>query len=209
MGELFENRRAAQPHLRIQDRTHAGRLLARMISPFVPPDSLVLAIPAGGIPVAVEVARELKIPLDLMIVRKIQIPGNTEAGFGAVARTGRPSSTRPPGETALESGEIDGAGWKKTRRGVEARIRQIPGQRPFPEVRGRTLILVDDGLASGFTMGEAVRFLRGSRWESSCSRAHRAQGDGGSPIALVEEVHCLNVRTPILLRSPKLTRTLV
>ena len=196
MGELFENRELRNHTYVFKDRTHAGRLLARMISPFVPPDSLVLAIPAGGIPVALEVARELKIPLDLMIVRKIQIPGNTEAGFGAVGPDGEVIFNEDLlGRLRLNREKID-AQVEKTRRGVEARIRQFRGERPFPEVRGRTLILVDDGLASGFTMGEAVRFLRRKQVGKILVAVPTApKGTVDRLLPLVEEVHCLNVRT--------------
>ena len=195
MGELFEDRALHNRTYVFKDRTDAGRLLAKRISPFVTPDSLVLAIPAGGIPVALEVARELKLPQDLMIVRKIQIPGNTEAGFGAVG---------PDGEVIFNEDLLRGLRLNKeeieeqverTRKGVEARVRQFRGMRPFPEVAGRTVILIDVGLASGSTMGEAVRFLRRKQAGKilvAVPTAPRSTIDRLLP--LVEEIHCLNVR---------------
>jgi putative phosphoribosyl transferase len=196
MGELFEDRALHNRTYVFKDRTDAGRLLAKRISPFVAPDFLVLAIPAGGIPVALEVARELKLPLDLMIVRKIQIPGNTEAGFGAVG---------PDGEVIFNEDLLRGLRLSKkeieeqverTRKGVEARVRQFRGMRPFPEGTGRTVILIDDGLASGYTMGEAVRFLRRKQAGKILVAVPTApQSTIDRLLPLVEEIHCLNVRT--------------
>jgi putative phosphoribosyl transferase len=195
MGELFEDRALRNRTCVFKDRTGAGRLLAKRISSFVTPDSLVLAIPAGGIPVALEVARELKLPLDLMIVRKIQIPGNTEAGFGAVG---------PDGEVVFNDDLLSRLHLteeeikeqvERTRKGVEARIRQFHGIRPFPAVAGRPVILVDDGLASGFTMGEAVRFLRRRQAGRVLVAVPTApQGTIDRLLPLVDEIHCLNVR---------------
>lgn len=196
MGELFEDRALRNRTRVFKDRADAGRLLAKRISSFVPPDSLVLAIPAGGIPVALEVVRELKLSLDLMIVRKIQIPGNTEAGFGAVG---------PDGEVIFNEDLLRGLRLSKkeieeqverTRKGVAARVRQFRGMRPFPEGGGRTVILIDDGLASGYTMGEAVRFLRRRQAGKILVAVPTApQSTIDRLLPLVEEIHCLNVRT--------------
>ena len=196
MGELFEDRALRNRTRVFKDRADAGRLLAKRISSFVPPDSLVLAIPAGGIPVALEVVRELKLSLDLMIVRKIQIPGNTEAGFGAVG---------PDGEVIFNEDLLRGLRLSKkeieeqverTRKGVAARVRQFRGMRPFPEGGGRTVILIDDGLASGYTMGEAVRFLRRRQAGKILVAVPTApQSTIDRLLPLVEEIHCLNLRT--------------
>jgi putative phosphoribosyl transferase len=196
MGEIFEDPALRNRTYIFKDRTDAGRLLAKRISPFVTPDSLVLAIPAGGIPVALEVARELKLPLDLMIVRKIQIPGNTEAGFGAVGPDGEVIFNEDLlSRLRLGKEEIEEQ-VERTRKGVEARIRKFRGDRPFPEVKGRTLMLVDDGLASGFTMGEAVRFLRRRQAGKVLVAVPTApQGTIDRLLPLVDKIHCLNVRT--------------
>jgi len=196
MGDLFEDRVLRNRTHLFKDRIDAGRLLGERISPFVTPDSLVLAIPAGGIPVALEVARELKVPLDLMIVRKIQIPGNTEAGFGAVGPDGEVIVNEDLLSRLRLSKEEIKKQVERTRKGVEARIRQFRGTRPFPGVSGRTVILVDDGLASGFTMGEAVRFLRRKQAGKVLVGVPTApQGTIDWLLPLVDEIHCLNVRT--------------
>jgi len=195
MGQLFEDPALRNRTYIFKDRTDAGRLLGKRISPFVTPDSLVLAIPAGGIPVALEVARELKLPLDLMIVRKIQIPGNAEAGFGAVGPDGEVSFNEDLLSRLRLSKEEVEEQVERTRKGVEARVRKFRGGRPFPAVRGRTLILVDDGLASGFTMGEAVRFLRRRQAGKIIVAVPTApRGTVDRLLPLVDEIHCLNVR---------------
>jgi predicted phosphoribosyltransferase len=84
----FQDRSLRNNTVIFKDRAEAGKRLAKNLPKFISPDALVLAIPAGGVPVAGEIARTLKLPLDLMIVRKIPIPGNTEAGFGAVGLEG-------------------------------------------------------------------------------------------------------------------------
>ncbi len=196
MGELFEDRALRNRTYVFKDRTDAGRRLAESISARGTPSSLVLAIPAGGIPVALEVSRKSKLPMDLMIVRKIQIPGNPEAGFGAVGPDGEVIFNEELlSRLRLSKEEIDEQ-VEKTRKGVEARIRQLRGDRPFPEVQGRTLILVDDGLASGFTMGEAVRFLKRREAGKILVAVPTApQGTIDRLLPRVDEIHCLNVRT--------------
>ena len=196
MGELFEDRGLRNRTYVFKDRTDAGRLLAKKISSLVKPDSLVLAIPAGGIPVALEVARELKLPLDLIIVRKIQIPGNTEAGFGAVGPDGEVIFNEDLLASLRLSEEEIEEQVEKTRKGVEGRIRHLRGERPFPRVSGRPVILVDDGLASGFTMGEAVRSLRKKQAGKILIAVPTApKGTIDRLLPLVDEIHCLNVRT--------------
>jgi predicted phosphoribosyltransferase len=147
---------------RFRDRAEAGRLLARKLVEYAGrPDVLVLALPRGGVPVAFEVARVLEAPLDVLVVRKLGVPGHRELAMGAVASGG----AWVLNEDVLGALEIP----EHVIRAVAAheleelrrRERLYRGERPGPEIRGRTIILVDDGIATGSTMRAAVTALRG------------------------------------------------
>jgi putative phosphoribosyl transferase len=146
---------------RFRDRFHAGRRLAAALAPYAGrPNLLVLALPRGGLPVGYEVARALHAPLDVMLVRKLGVPGHEELAMGAIASGGIRilsdeviSAFNIPDRViatvaANEEGELD------------RRERSYRDDRPLPEVRGRTVILVDDGLATGSTMRAAAAALR-------------------------------------------------
>jgi len=139
-----------------RDRAAAGEVLARMLAKFADGPALILAVPAGGVPVALVMARRLDLPLDVAIVSKITLPWNTEAGYGAVAFDG---TVRLNHAVLLHLGlsEADiAAGIERTRAKVERRKRLLRGDAPLPGLNDRPVILVDDGLASGFTMLTAL-----------------------------------------------------
>lgn len=153
------------PELRDQvgvfrDRAHAGRVLARLLEGTRGSQALVLAIPAGGVPVAVALAEELGLSVDLAVVSKITLPWNTEAGYGAVAFDGGVflDETRLPGLGLAEEEVREGIA--STRRKVERRVRLFRGERPLPDLASRTALLVDDGLASGATLRAGLGALR-------------------------------------------------
>ena len=144
-----------------EDRRDAGRQLARALNEFAGrPDVLVLALPRGGVPVAFEVASALDVPLDVFIVRKLGMPGHEEFGIGAIASGG----VRVVDQTVLRSYGIDEATLDRIagaeREELERRERLYRDDRPFPDLHGRTVILVDDGLATGSTMRAAIAALR-------------------------------------------------
>jgi predicted phosphoribosyltransferase len=124
---------------------------------------LVLALPRGGVPVGFEVAEALHAPLDVFIVRKLGAPGHEEYASGAIASGG----VRVLNQNVLRLLHIDEATVEEITRAeqreLERREQLYRGDRPAPEVRGRTVILVDDGLATGSTMRAAVRALRAMR----------------------------------------------
>jgi putative phosphoribosyl transferase len=144
-----------------RDRREAGRLLASRLAAYANrPDVLVLALPRGGVPVAFEVARALGAPLDVFVVRKLGVPGHEELAMGAIA-TGGVRVLNDQVVRALRIPEyVIEAVAEKERQELARRERLYRGDRPFPDVRGRTAILVDDGLATGTTMQAAVRALR-------------------------------------------------
>lgn len=143
------------------NRTEAGRELATKLTVYAGrPDVLVLALPRGGVPVALEVAMVLDAPLDVFLVRKLGVPGHEELAMGAIASGGvyvlNENVVRALG---IPDEEIESVA-SKEKRELERRERVYRGDRPAPEVRGKTVILVDDGLATGSTMRAAVATLR-------------------------------------------------
>jgi predicted phosphoribosyltransferase len=160
MGDLIQEGRLKGKTRVFANREEAGRRLAAALGGIVDPTAMVLAIPAGGVPVACPVAREHRLLLDVLVVRKIQIPNNTEAGFGAIGPDGEVLlNDRIVEDLRLSPKEIS-AQVAKTRRGLQSRERELREGRPLPEVKDRQVILVDDGLASGYTMLAAVDFVR-------------------------------------------------
>ena len=126
-------------------------------------DVLVLALPRGGVPVAFEVAHALRAPLDVFIVRKLGVPGHDELAMGAIATGGvRVLNEDVVGALGLSAKVIDAVAAREERE-LERRERIYRGARTPPEVRERTVILVDDGLATGSTMRAAVAALRKQR----------------------------------------------
>lgn len=146
---------------RFQDRAEAGQRLADALRRFAGrPDVLVLALPRGGVPVAYEVARALGAPLDVFLVRKLGVPGHEELAMGAIASGGvRVLNPDVVAMLGVPQGMIDAATAREMAELIR-RERAYRGGRPAPEVRGRTVILVDDGLATGSTMRAAVEALR-------------------------------------------------
>lgn len=142
---------------RFHDRREAGILLARALSRYAGRnDVTVLGLPRGGVPVAYEVATALDAPLDVLVVRKIGVPGHEELAMGALASGGiqvmDPRMAEQLGSSARQVRERVEA----ERMELERRERAFRGDRPYPDLAGRTVILVDDGLATGSSMYAAV-----------------------------------------------------
>ena len=144
-----------------RDRRDAGRQLARLLKAYAHrPDVLVLALPRGGVPVGFEVARALGAPLDVLLVRKLGVPGHEELAMGAVASGGVRVLNRDVVEHLNVPPRVIERVTARELRELERRERAYRDDRPPPEIRDRTLILVDDGLATGSTMRAAVSALR-------------------------------------------------
>jgi putative phosphoribosyl transferase len=147
---------------RFSDRSAAGRQLAEALRGYAENDPIVLALPRGGVPVAFEVARALDAPLDVCVVRKIGAPGYPEFGLGAVAEGGEVYlSPELSSELGLSRAELRPVIEQKELE-VEERVRRFRG-RPLPEMRGHTVLLIDDGIATGGTAMAAIRALRKQR----------------------------------------------
>jgi putative phosphoribosyl transferase len=146
---------------RFQDRSEAGRRLAADLARFAGRDDvIVLALPRGGVPVAWEVAKALHVPMDVFVVRKLGLPGYEELAIGAIASGG----VRLINEDVVRAHHVPPAAIEviaaSEQAELERRERLYRGERPFPDLRGKTVILVDDGLATGSTMRVAVEALR-------------------------------------------------
>jgi putative phosphoribosyl transferase len=143
-----------------RDRTDAGRQLAEPLKPLAGrPDVLVLALPRGGVPVGYAVAEALGAPLDVFLVRKLGLPGQPELAMGAVASNG----SRVLNQDVLRQFDIPEAiidqVTRQELREIERRDALFRGDRPHPEIAGKTVVLIDDGLATGSTMRAAARAL--------------------------------------------------
>ena len=149
---------------RFRNRTDAGRQLAEKLAAYANrSDVLVLGLPRGGVPVGFEVARALGAPLEVFLVRKLGVPGYEELAMGAVASGGgRVLNDEIVHGLGISEHEIDAAVARELQE-LARRERLFRGDRPPPDIEGRTVILVDDGLATGATMRAAVAALRRQR----------------------------------------------
>jgi predicted phosphoribosyltransferase len=180
-----------------KDRLHAGEVLAEKLRSILPDgDVLVLAIPAGGVPVGYALAKKLDMPLDVVVVRKIQIPWNTEAGFGAVTWDGRQILNEPLVAQLGLSAQVVEQCISRTREVAREKNQRLRSGRPFPDLSGRIVVLVDDGLASGFSMLAAAESIKTRRPRKVVVAVPTGPTNAIALVApRVEELVCLNVRS--------------
>jgi putative phosphoribosyl transferase len=150
-----------KPSLPFDDRSQAGRLLAEELDPYKSNDKvLVLGLARGGVPVAFEVAKALRAPLDVLVVRRLAVPGHPELAMGAIAVDG----TRVLDDEVIQclgiSAEAVEAVSRREEKELERREGLYRAGRPLLNLHGRTAILVDDGLATGYSMLAAIRFSK-------------------------------------------------
>jgi putative phosphoribosyl transferase len=142
------------------DRQHAGKLLGNQLRQLQLDNVLILALPRGGVPVAVEIAAELKAPLDVLIVRKIGHPYNPELAMGAICEEEEPHFN----EALLAQMNLDPDDLERAilleQTNIARQTELFRQGHEFPDVRDKTIIIVDDGLATGATMSAAVKYLR-------------------------------------------------
>ncbi|MDQ1272644.1 MAG: Pribosyltran protein [Planctomycetota bacterium] len=179
-----------------KDRKEAGMLLAQKLSGYKGTDGIILGIPSGGVPVAAEVAKDIVLPLDLIIVRKVQIPYNPEAGFGAVGPDGKVVLNQEIlNSLDLTKEEIDQQ-IQITMDKIRRRDKLFRKGLPFPSVKDKVVIIVDDGLASGYTMLSAIDFVKRHKPQKIVVAVPTALDrtvDRILPHA--DELVCLNVRS--------------
>ncbi|WP_323846061.1 phosphoribosyltransferase [Microbulbifer magnicolonia] len=146
-----------------ENRVEAGRLLAQSLDDYADrQDVIVLALPRGGVPLGLELVRVLKAPLDLMLVRKLGVPGHEELAMGAIA-----SGVRVLNDDVVRGCGITDEALEEVARAeqaeLERRAKRYRGDKPWPKLQDRCVILVDDGIATGATMEVAVRAVRAQK----------------------------------------------
>jgi predicted phosphoribosyltransferase len=180
-----------------RDRFHAGEALAERLDALdLAEDAYVLAIPAGGVQVACVISERLGLPLDLVVTRKLHVPWNQEAGFGAVSWDGLMFLNESFVAALGLTDEAIRLCVEEERAAIERRLRKFRDDRPFPDLAGKTAIVIDDGLASGFSMMTTLRALANREPRELVVAVPTAPW---SAIELVkphaELILCLNVRT--------------
>ncbi len=177
-----------------ENRYQAGKLLAKKLEQYKGDEVIVLAIPSGGVPVGVAIAEHLQCAFHLMITRKIQIPWNPEAGYGAVA---------PDGSVVLNEPLVRQLGLSREEikqhvaivlKEIERRTKKFLGKVFFPNLTSMIVILTDDGLASGFTMLAAIRAVTEQNPAKVIVAVPTAPVSTINRIFGIDEIVCLNVR---------------
>ncbi len=200
MGRIVDEPSLRERFHVFEDRFHAGKLLAEMLQKHVQLDEAILfAVPAGGVPIGYEILKELDLPMEVIIVRKIQVPWNPEAGFGALSWDG---------ETVLNEKLIEQLGLtrdavqrsiEETMKIVRSRLKKFRGDRPMPDIKDKTVILVDDGLASGYTMLAAVKSVKKRDPEGIVIAVPTASLNAVKLLSeKVDELLCLNIRSGLI-----------
>lgn len=178
------------------NRPEAGLVLADMLKAYKNSSALVMAVPAGGVPVALSISQTLNIAVSVAVVSKITLPWNTEVGYGAVAFDG---TVRLNDSLLSRLGLTDKqiqAGIEHTHQKVQRRVERFSRELPFPDLKNKTIFLTDDGLASGFTMLTAVEAIKRAGVGSlniAVPTAHMESLQRVSP--QVEAIYCANVRS--------------
>jgi putative phosphoribosyl transferase len=161
MRPVTNSKKASDMATPFQDRTDAGRLLAKKLSHYADcQDVVVMGMPRGGVPVAFEVAKSLRVPLDAFVVRKLGVPGHEELAMGAIASGGIRVLNHAVIRSMRISEEIIDVVTEKEKNELERREVAYRGHRSAPTIREKTVILVDDGIATGSTMLAAVAALK-------------------------------------------------
>jgi putative phosphoribosyl transferase len=185
---------------RFRNRREAGARVARALAAYAGrPDVVVLGLPRGGVPVASEVALALRAPLDVFLVRKLGVPFERELAMGAIATGGvRVLNTGIVDALAIPAQAIDAIA-REEEAELARREREYRGDRPARDVRGKVVILVDDGLATGATMRAAVTALRRLAPSRVVTAVPTASPEAcGDMIELADEVVCAETPEPFV-----------
>jgi putative phosphoribosyl transferase len=185
--------------MKFHDRRQAGRKLAQALMRLGPiPDPIVLALPRGGLPVAQEIVHLLHMPLDILLVRKLGVPGQDELAMGALAL----GNTLVFNEDVIRrlnisDSEITQKLWQEKRE-LDRRNRLYRQNRPAPDVKGKSVIVVDDGLATGATMRAAIAALRHQSPQQIIAAVPVAPGNVYQTLSQADDVICLSTTEPFL-----------
>lgn len=182
-----------------RDRHDAGGQLAQKLTRFADADDvIVLALPRGGVPVAFEIARALRVPMDVLIVRKLGVPGQEELAFGAIASGGvRVLTAEVVVEAGLDSPTIERITAEQLRE-LARRELAYRGHCPYPLLKDKTIILVDDGIATGATMLAAIRAVQAHTPKSLVLSVPVAAQESLEMLAgEVDEINCLLTPHPL------------
>lgn len=182
-----------------KDRIEAGWMLAEKLEKYKGKDVIVLSIPAGGVPVGYAIAKKLSLTMDIIVVRKLPVPSDPEAGFGAIAMDGtiilNESMVNRIGITKAQIEMIASRRLKE----IQLRMEKFRGEREFPELKKKTAILVDDGLASGYTMLAAIHSIRTHEPSGIVVAVPTASKSAIETILPnVDEMVCLNIRSGVV-----------
>jgi putative phosphoribosyl transferase len=196
LAEIVENSEFRDKIHVFDDRSHAGEMLAKWLKQYQDRENtIILAIPAGGVPVAVQVSEKLSIPWDLAVTTKLHIPWNREAGFGAVSWDGTVILNKPLADSlGLTSGEIERC-VEEEKKAIQRRLKEFRGNMPFPDLEGKLVIVVDDGLASGFSMLVTAKTLRGKAGAVVVAVPTAPVSAVELISSYVDKVVCLNIRS--------------
>lgn len=183
--------------LPFRDRNEAGRLLgAELAARGLPANAIVLALPRGGLPVGAEVAEALRAPLEVVVVRKLGVPWQPELAMGAIAGGTRVLDHQLIQDLRISDEEVDATAARETRE-MERREVLYRSGLPAPDLRGRTVVLVDDGLATGSTMVAAARHVRSAHPQRLIIAAPVASSQACSRLKReADECICLAVPEP-------------
>lgn len=196
MGRIREN-----PDLRdrvgvFDNRFDAGRELAEEIDDYRSSNAWVMAVPAGGVPVGVEISERLGLRFDLVMVRKIHVPWNPEAGFGSISWDGTVLFNEDLMERLDLTEEQVEDQIEEEKEIIEKRTDRFRGERPFPDLEDEVVLLADDGMASGFTMLASIRAVKERHPAKITVAVPTASKDSVRRIEdEVDEVVCLNIRS--------------
>jgi predicted phosphoribosyltransferase len=196
LGKIIDVEEYREKTKVFKDREHAGELLSGQLSDYKDdPNSIVIAIPAGGVPVAAIIASRLKLPLEVAITRKLHVPWNPEAGFGAVTWNDIVEVNQSlANQLGLSKTQIEKV--IKEEKEVIKQRRKLYGKEEFSDLERKHPIIVDDGLASGFSMlttAKAVKRYKPSSITVAIPTAPLSSIEFVEPH--VDEIFCLNIRT--------------
>jgi putative phosphoribosyl transferase len=184
---------------RFRNRSEAGKRLAEKLIAYGDKDVIVLALPRGGVPVAFEIAKALNVPLELLLVRKLGVPGQEELALGAVASGGVRVLNDDIVESLGISRQVIEVVTAREKAELERREKLYQGDKPFPRLENKTVIVVDDGIATGATMRVAVKALRQQNVSKIILAAPTSAPDTYQQLRLeADEVVCLATPEPYL-----------